>query len=94
MRYEGIDRYQFQPWHIKAMRWIIWKPLYALLAIYWIVRGCRTQFPDCDISYWEIALSCADNRMGHYWTHEEMNALFSGAFDEEEPDSPPPEEPG
>jgi hypothetical protein len=39
------DRYQFQPWYIKAKRWLQWRPLYLARTgwhvLGWIVRGAR-----------------------------------------------------
>lgn len=44
MRYEGNDRYQFQPRRVKALRWLRWKPWYALRlawdAAKWACLGC------------------------------------------------------
>lgn len=39
------SRYQFQPWPIKAYRWLRWRPYYALRAYlslaWWFCRGAH-----------------------------------------------------
>lgn len=49
MIYEGLDRYQFQPWHVRCVRWLRWKPL-AFVSFLWnLARWCLSGMqPDTD----------------------------------------------
>lgn len=81
MMYEDKDRYQFQPWCVKAYRWLRHKPagtLYACrLFIGWAVQGLPVAQPfkskrEVAAHIWMIGRSTAAMKMGHYWHHDEV----------------------
>ena len=71
---EDKDRYQNQPRWIKIVRWVRWKPWFALRASIDILRYRRFSFDceDCEISIWSLRMSEAEMRTGHYFTMDEI----------------------
>lgn len=87
MKYEGKDRYQFQPWYVKAYRWLRYKPggwLYVLrISAIWLSHGLSMSaemrmYFKTRRNYIAHVLMVGDSRaamnMGHYWTHQEVIA--------------------
>lgn len=76
------DRYQFQPWIVKAWRWLQWRPLYFVLACLWMPVAfvavwfvdpwpCQTRWETL-ASVWRQFGAKAEYRMGHWWTLDEI----------------------
>lgn len=81
--YEGKDRYQFQPWYVKAYRWLRYKPggwYYACwLLAGWVIQGMPVAYPfktrrEVAAHIWMIGRSTSAMNMGHYWEHREIIA--------------------
>lgn len=91
--YTGRGRYQFQPWYVKAYRWVRWRPVFALRAIvntlHWLITGARIQRPVAGVLYrsrwaylrgiWEINKSLAEYNMGAWKTLDECLAEINDA---------------
>jgi hypothetical protein len=80
------SRYQFQPWPIKAYRWLRWVPLYACVAAWrvalWAITGARVPLDDpwpydrlryCG-HIWRATMSLALFEMGNWVTLDEAMA--------------------
>lgn len=78
------DRYQFQPWYVKAWRWVLYRPIFAIQAWWhlscWAATGAR--IPDESREYfptrrefvehvWTVNRSRASFRMRHWYTTDE-----------------------
>lgn len=77
------NRYQFQPRHVRAYRWLRWRPWYVLIGLYWTARWLARGAPlhdrrwtptrwSCLKQLWRINKGSAQVKMGHYVTHEEL----------------------
>jgi hypothetical protein len=77
MRYEGFERYQFQPWYIK-----LWRCRFYLKAYwYWLIGLHRTDDIDSDHKMpwkqyqqfrWGYEIGSAQFEMGYYYTLDEV----------------------
>lgn len=88
------SRFQFQPWYVKAWRWLRWKSLFTLLAIIciarWLATGAKPLVVDSGLychrfsRRWTLRhivslhRGRADARMGNYVTSEELIASLGG----------------
>jgi hypothetical protein len=43
------DRYQFQSWPVRVYRWLRWKPLYATIAAWHVLRWLAAGAPRIDM---------------------------------------------
>lgn len=85
--HEGRDRYQFQPWYIKAYRWLRYKPYWMwcgwTMIFAWLRGGAQVHRPwrsrrELAAHLWTINLSMADIEMGHLYTLEEVKHEVDG----------------
>ena len=87
--YEGKDRYQFQPWYVKAYRRVRFFPnrIRYLLEILlpWLLTGAKVDGEfwsdrrEVFWHIWQIAQSCYEMDVCNYWSHEEiMEKLGNG----------------
>ena len=70
------DRYQYQPWYIKAYRWIRWVPYYYVLGTLKYIKYKNTT-PDLeeDLSYhttMKIWKGLAQCKMKHWYSIDEV----------------------
>jgi hypothetical protein len=82
-KYEGNDRYQFQPRWVKAYRQVRYRPKWFLYSVgkllVWLACGARkgdgwpfgTRHAVAAF-IWTEGRSLAAMDMGHYWSHQEM----------------------
>lgn len=83
------DRYQHQPWYIKAYRWFRHKPIWWLTGLYWVgawaIKGCRIEPFERQVFgnrqslvawYLKAADSQAEIAMKHYWKLSEVIERF------------------
>jgi hypothetical protein len=83
------SRYQFQPWPVKALRWLRYMPLAYVKAtcgtIQWAWHGCQVTPEQFDWAptkremvraIFECKRGQAQIDMGAYWTGEEVVAYF------------------
>lgn len=74
------NRYQYQSKFIKSLRWLKWKPLYSLIAIWyilwWLCKGASFYwFPNRGSflkHIWCCYQSLASMKMQHYYTIDEV----------------------
>jgi hypothetical protein len=76
------DRYQYQTRFVKCCRWLRWKPLYSVIAVWailrWLLTSRQVPFwhrPGC-FAYvkfiWKLYLGMAATGMRHVYTIEEI----------------------
>ncbi len=81
------NRYQCQPFYIKVCRWLRWKPITILKAVWRVIwwYTCGGVVPKEDKDWfsnrwdyvkmiWRISMSDASYKMKHYYTMEEVMA--------------------
>lgn len=81
MSYERNNRYQFQPWYIKALRHLKYRPLwwFHVLQAYfkWLLRGAPKETWHSSrwqtaVESYDIWLGLYDLWIGHYYLREEI----------------------
>jgi hypothetical protein len=84
------NRYQNRNILVKAYRWLRYKPLYALLAVYNIIKyGLKLKTEDsCFTSrrnyagfIWDCYMGAAEMKMQYYYTCEEVFGELDGDLD-------------
>ncbi len=74
------ERYQFQPWPIKAYRWVRYRPKVLAMFSWWTLRWLLSgaQPGDCETRqqtlamFWGVAVGTTDIDMGRWHTLEEV----------------------
>ena len=72
------NRYQFQPWYVKAYRQVCYRPKWFFMAIWYLLSyvfkgmptGRETRLSNLKL-VWSITIGCADRDMKHYYTLDE-----------------------